>query len=98
MFRLISTVINWSLLLLLESTDVSLYFDLIFGLLDHWWLQSSNARALRDIHQWTTASQEIGGFEDVETVMSQYESTLILASRTISHKVLQTLDERKHQA
>ncbi|CAF4065132.1 unnamed protein product, partial [Adineta steineri] len=86
------------LLLLLELTDVPLYFDLIFGLLDQWWLPSSNARALRDIHQWTTALKEIGGFEDVETVMSQYESTLIIAHKTISHKILQTLDERKHQA
>ncbi|CAF1490041.1 unnamed protein product [Adineta steineri] len=86
------------LLLLLELTDVPLYFDLIFGLLDHWWLPSSNARALRDIHQWITALKEIGGFEDVEAVMSQYESTLIIAYKTISHKILQTLDERKHQA
>ncbi|CAF1086081.1 unnamed protein product [Adineta steineri] len=86
------------LLLLLELTDVPLYFDLIFGLLEHWWLPSSNTHALRDIHQWTTALTEIDGFEDVETVMSQYESTLIIARKTISHDVLQTLDERKHQA
>ncbi|CAF0742052.1 unnamed protein product [Adineta steineri] len=86
------------LLLLLELTDVPLYFDLVFGLLNHWWLPSSNTRALRDIHQWTTALKEIGGFEDVETVMSQYESTLIIARKTISHDVLQTLDERKRQA
>ncbi|CAF4039097.1 unnamed protein product, partial [Adineta steineri] len=86
------------LLLLLELTDVPLYFDLIFGLLDHWWLPSSNTRALHNVHQWTTALQEIRGFEDVETVMSQYESTLIIARKTISHDVLQTLDERKHQA
>ncbi|CAF1458948.1 unnamed protein product [Adineta steineri] len=86
------------LLLLLELTDVPLYFDLIFSLLEHWWLPSSNARALRDIHQWTTALKEIGGFENVETVTSQYESTLIIARKTISHKILQTLDERQHQA
>ncbi|CAF1036440.1 unnamed protein product [Adineta steineri] len=86
------------LLLLLELTDVPLYFDLIFGLLDHWWLPSSNARALHNIHQWTTALREIGGFDDVQTVMSQYESTLIIARKTISQKALQTLDERKHQA
>ncbi|CAF4171946.1 unnamed protein product, partial [Adineta steineri] len=86
------------LLLLLELTNVPRYFDLIFGLLDHWWLPSSNTRALRDIHQWTTALTEIDGFEDVETVMSQYESTLIIARKTIYHDVLQTLDERKHQA
>ncbi|CAF1008153.1 unnamed protein product [Adineta steineri] len=86
------------LLLLLELTDVPLYFDLIFGLLDNWWLPSSNTRALHSIRYWTTALKEIGGFEDVETVMSQYESTLIIAHKTISHKILQTLDERKHQA
>ncbi|CAF0947091.1 unnamed protein product [Adineta steineri] len=86
------------LLLLLELTDVPLYFDLIFGLLDHWWLLSSNVRALHNIHQWSTVLQDIGGFEDVETVMSQYESTLVFARKTISHKILQTLDERKHQA
>ncbi|CAF1195338.1 unnamed protein product [Adineta steineri] len=86
------------LLLLLELTDVPLYFDLIFGLLDNWWLPSSNERALHNIHQWSTVLQEIGGFENVETVMSQYESTLIIARKTMSHNVLQTLDERKHQA
>ncbi|CAF0803254.1 unnamed protein product [Adineta steineri] len=86
------------LLLLLELTDVPLYFDLIFGLLDQWWLPSSNSRALHDIHHWTTTLHEISGFEDVETVISQYEITLIIARKTISHKVLQTLDERKRQA
>ncbi|CAF3504412.1 unnamed protein product [Adineta steineri] len=86
------------LLLLLELTDVPLYFDLIFGLLEHWWLPSSNERALHNIHQWTTALKEIGGFEDVDTVMSHYESTLIIAHKTISHKILQTLDERQQQA
>ncbi|CAF0842283.1 unnamed protein product [Adineta steineri] len=86
------------LLLLLELTDVPLYFDLIFGLLDRWWLPSSNARALHGIHYWTTALHKIGGIEDVETVMSQYESTLIIARKAISHKILQTLDERKNQA
>ncbi|CAF0803199.1 unnamed protein product [Adineta steineri] len=86
------------LLLLLELTDVPLYFDFIFGLLDHWWLPSSNTRALHNIHQWSTVLQEIGGFEHVETVMSQYESTLIIARKTISHKVLETLDGRKNQA
>ncbi|CAF1223172.1 unnamed protein product [Adineta steineri] len=86
------------LLLLLELTDVPLYFDLIFGLLDHWWLPSSNARAIHNIHQWTTALQEIGGFEGVEAVMSHYESTIIVARKTISHKILQTLDERINQA
>ncbi|CAF4242949.1 unnamed protein product, partial [Adineta steineri] len=86
------------LLLLLELTDAPLYFDLIFGLLDNWWLPSSNARALRDTHQWSTALQEIGGFEGVETVKNQSESTLIIAHKTTSQKVLQTLDERKHQA
>ncbi|CAF0931514.1 unnamed protein product [Adineta steineri] len=86
------------LLLLLELTDVPLYFDLIFGLLDQWWLPSSNVRALHSIHHWTTALKEIGGFEDVETVTSQYESTLIIARKTISHKILQTLDERQDQA
>ncbi|UJR38870.1 hypothetical protein I4U23_031538 [Adineta vaga] len=86
------------LLLLLELTDVPLYFDLIFGLLDQWWLESGNLRSLHDIHHWTTALREIGGFECVETVMSQCESTLIIAQKTISYKILQTLDERKNQA
>ncbi|CAF1255723.1 unnamed protein product [Adineta steineri] len=86
------------LLLLLELTDVPLYFDLIFGLLDHWWLPSSNARALRGIHHWTAALKETGGFEDAETVMSQHESTLIIAHKTTSYKILQTLGERKNQA
>ncbi|CAF0930134.1 unnamed protein product [Adineta steineri] len=86
------------LLLLLELIGVPLYFDLIFGLLDQWWLPSQNTRALSDIQDWTTALRETGGFTIVETVLSQYENTLIIAQKTISNQILQVFDERKQQA
>ncbi|CAF0776234.1 unnamed protein product [Adineta steineri] len=85
------------LLLLLELIGVPLYFDLILGLLDQWWSPLNNIRALNDIQQWVTVLQQIGGFTTITPIWSQYESTLIIAQKTISHEILQTLDERKHQ-
>ncbi|CAF4200808.1 unnamed protein product, partial [Adineta steineri] len=86
------------LLLLLELINVSLYFDLIFGLLDQWWSLSDNVRALNDVHQWTTTLKQLGGFTSVETILNQSESAIIISQKTRSHEILKTLDERKHQA
>ncbi|CAF4278393.1 unnamed protein product, partial [Adineta steineri] len=85
------------LLLLLELIDVPLYFDLILGLLDQWWSPFNNTRALNDIQQWVTVLKQIGGFTTVTPMWSQYESTLIIAQKTMSQEILRTLDERKHQ-
>ncbi|CAF4190027.1 unnamed protein product, partial [Adineta steineri] len=85
------------LLLLLELIGVPLYFDLILGLLDQWWSPFNNTRALNDIQQWVTVLKQIGGFTTVTPIWSQYESTLIIAQKTMSHEILRTLDERKHQ-
>ncbi|CAF3924762.1 unnamed protein product [Adineta steineri] len=85
------------LLLLLELIGVPLYFDLILGLLDQWWSPLNNTRALNDIQQWVTVLKQIGGFTTVTPVWSQYESTLIIAQKTMSQEILRTLDERKHQ-
>ena len=86
------------LLLLLEMTKVPLYFDFIFGLFDQWWSPFDNGRALFDIHQWTTSLQLVGGFVNVQTVSSQYTNSLIIAQKTTSNEILQTLDERQQQA
>ncbi|CAF3952735.1 unnamed protein product [Adineta steineri] len=86
------------LLLLLEIIDVPLYYDLVFGLLDQWWSSSDNIRALNNVHQWTTALKVTGGFSNVQTVVSQYESTVIIAQKTTSCEILQILEERKDQA
>ncbi|CAF4106630.1 unnamed protein product, partial [Adineta steineri] len=86
------------LLLLLELINVPLYFDLIFGLHDQWWSLSDNARALNDVHQWTTALKQLGGFISVEIILNQSESAIIISQKTRSHEILKTLDERKHQA
>ncbi|CAF4052022.1 unnamed protein product, partial [Adineta steineri] len=86
------------LLLLLELINVPLYFDIIFGLLDQWWSLSDNARALNDVHQWTTTLKQLGGFTSVETTLNQSESAIIISQKTRSHEILKTLDERKHQA
>ncbi|CAF4063237.1 unnamed protein product, partial [Adineta steineri] len=86
------------LLLLLELIDVPLYFDLIFGLSDQWWSLSDNARALDDVHQWTTTLKQLGGFTSVETILNQSESAIIISQKTRSLEILKALDERKHQA
>ncbi|CAF1391541.1 unnamed protein product [Adineta steineri] len=85
------------LLLLFELIGVPLYFDLILGLLDQWWSPLNNTRALNDIQQWVTVLKQIGGFTTITPIWSQFESTLIIAQKTMSHEILQTLDERKHQ-
>jgi acyl transferase domain-containing protein/NADPH:quinone reductase-like Zn-dependent oxidoreductase len=86
------------LLLLLEMTKVPLYFDLIFGLFDQWWSPFGNGRALLDIHQWTTSLQLVDGFVTVQTMSSQYTNSLIIAQKSTSSEILQTLDERQQQA
>lgn len=86
------------LLLLLEMTKVPLYFDLIFGLFDQWWSPIGNGRALLDIDQWTTSLQLVDGFVTVQTVSDQYTNSLIIAQKSTSSEILQTLDERQQQA
>ncbi|UJR06874.1 hypothetical protein I4U23_011163 [Adineta vaga] len=86
------------ILLLLELIDVPLYFDIILGLIDEWWSPADNTRALNSVHQWTSILKETGGFVDVQLVPSQFQSTLIIAQKTISQEILRTLSERQHQA
>lgn len=87
------------LLLLLEMTNVPLYFDLIFGLFDQcWWSPFGNGRALLDIHQWTKSLQLVDGFATFQTVSSQYTNSLIIAQKSTSSEILQTLNERQQQA
>ncbi|CAF4489070.1 unnamed protein product [Rotaria sp. Silwood2] len=91
-------LVSNGLLILLELTHAPLYFDFIFGLVDQWWSPVDGSRALLSVEQWTTTIRETGGFETVQSVPSSFGNTLIVAQKSISCKILQTLEEHQRQA